>query len=231
MRIIIFGLLFLCLSGSALSYTSAELLASINFARTNPRGFAEAVKSLSSFYTNGAWKYSSETNCYQNAFDWLSAAPAVPALQSSTVAIAAALGHSRWMASTFNDLSHTGKDGSSISTRFTALSTWDWANSNYKMAINENIAVTPSKFVSVNDWTFMWIADCGLYPTKGHRDNIFSTRISHYGCAEAVGTWVNKWENNRRYENSIFATCDGNTAVKPLDSFLSSAIYTEAQQC
>ena len=204
MRSSVLSILLLCLFGFSLQgFTHTQLLEAVNFARTNPVAFSETAK-LSWRFWNAktlTWVVSSrEVDCYKNAYDWLqTSAPILPALQESYVAVFAAYFQSKYLATVLNSLSHSGADGSSPYDRLVRAG--DFTSGSW--AMNENIAGTNPAHLSANDWVFQWIADCGYLTSKGHRDNIFSRTITHYGCSEVASTtgWV-------------YVTCDGVTEMR-----------------
>ena len=216
MRSIALSLLVVCLFGSSLQvFTYTQFLDAINLARTNPSVFADQIQSSSVFFNKATGKWADvwwEPNCNQNAYTWLkSVAPMAPLLHSD-IAVYAASKHTRWMAHTLKKLSHTGENGSTLRTRITEAGTFDvcWA-------LNENIASTGQAYTSANEYVFQWIADCGLNP-KGHRDNIYSTKITHYGCAEVKDPLAENY----------FATCDGVTKMTFKPELRGNAHYLEA---
>ena len=218
----IISLLFLlCIVGSSIQvFTPKEMLDAINFARTQPKLFAETAKLNTRWYKNGAfvpYTTSSPTTppesatCYQDGYNWLlNVAVGVPALLQSQVAELAAASQSIYLANVLKKLSHTGEGGSQFWERlqsFGSYATGAWGS-------NENIASTSAPWASANDYVFQWISDCGTL-SRGHRTNIFSTAITHYGCADVqdpLSTWT-------------YATCDGSTAMILLASAKTSPLY------
>ena len=216
MRRIVLSILLVCLFGASLQgFTHTQILAAVNLARTNPKAFAETAKKNPRFFSNGAWVASAyEANCHLNTYNWLvKSAPVRPALLEAAVAVFAAFKHSKWLALVKKTLSHTGENNSQPLDRLKAAGTF----ASGSWAMNENIAMVYPAWPSANDWVFQWIADCGQ-PSRGHRNNIYSTSITHYGCAEYKDATRDMW----------YATCDGTVAMNLNAGIKTSATYREA---
>ena len=192
----------ICLLGYSLQgYTHTQLLEAINFARTNPKEFAETAFIGKSFWNakKQAWGDTpGEPGCFQKAYDWLkNEAPVLPPFIESPVAVLAAYKHTKWMATSVpNKFGHRGENGSWPIDRVFQLGTFDSKG----WGFNENLAGAKPG-ISPNSWVFQWITDCGVNP-RGHRDNIFSTKVTHYGCAEYAS--ATRW---------TYITCVGVSAM------------------
>ena len=219
MRSSVLSILLLCLFGLSLQgFTHTEILAAVNFARTKPFEFSETAKLTWRFWNAKTltWVVSSrEVDCYKNAYDWLrTKAPKLSPLAGSRVAVYAAYYHTKYLATVLNKLSHDSADGTKASARIERAGTY----ASGSWAMNENIAGAMPGHQSANDWVFQWIADCGYLTVKGHRDNIYSTSITHYGCSEVPS--ATGW---------VYVTCDGVTEMKFRPEIESnSALLSEA---
>ena len=225
MRRIALSILVLCLFGASLTqttpaapvpFTPAELLAAVNYARTQPKLFAEEVKKITNYFANGVWQKDYwEENCYLNAYNWLlNEAPAgLRPFIGSPTNIIAAIRHNRWIAESNHQLSHSGADGS-----------WPWVRLKRVGVFigcwraNENIAQSWRHYASANAYVFQWIADCGI-ASRGHRLNIYDAAITHYGCAEHQDT-VNR--------DNWYSTCVGSTAMTLNDAVRSDPDFAAA---
>ena len=215
MNKIISALFLLCIVGSSIqAFTPKQMLDAINFARTQPKLFAQTAKLNPRWYLNGAFLPYRQTNdvatCYQDGFNWLDtvALPLAPLQQSQAAELAAAT-QSIYLANVLKTLSHTGEGGSQFWQRLQAFGTFSGA-----WKANENIAMTSAPWKSANDYVFQWISDCGT-PSRGHRTNIFSTAITHYGCSDIQDP----------ASTATYATCDGCTAMTLLASAKTSPLY------
>ena len=175
MKVALLALVLLCSIGFSQQLTAQQLIQAVNKARTNPLYYAGLINS---WYTSkGVLGKTNDVNCYKEAEDFLRAKTPLTAYKESIVADLAAWRHSKWMKET-GTFSHTGISASNPKTRLDWVGTWPTAAFGY----NENIAWF-SAGATAEAYVVLWIADCGV-TSRGHRNNIYSTTVQQYGCAD-----------------------------------------------
>ena len=202
MKVALLALVLLCSIGLSQQLTAQQVIQAVNKARTNPVYYANLINSQ---YTSKNIKgTSNDPNCYTEAETFLRAKVPLTAYTESIVADLAAWRHSKWMKET-GTFSHTGLSGSNPKTRLDWVGTWPTAAYGY----NENIAWF-SAGATAEAYVVLWIADCGI-ASRGHRNNIYSTTVQQYGCADF----------------SYYATCVGTQPIN-LQAAITDADLTAA---
>ena len=175
MKVALLALVLLCSVGFSQQLTAQQLIEAVNFARVYPIDYANRINS---WYTSkGILGTANDPNCYAEAESFLRSRAGLQPYQESLVADLAAWRHSKWMKET-GTFSHTGLSASTPRTRLEWVGTWPTA----ALALNENIAWF-SAGATAEAYVVLWIADCGV-ASRGHRNNLFSTTVSQYGCAD-----------------------------------------------
>ena len=198
--LLIIALFALC--GLSYQLTAQQIIQAVNKARVRPSYYADLIRAQ---YTGkGIRGTSNDPNCYKEAEDYLRARTVLPAYIESIVADLASWRHSKWMKET-GTFSHTGISASNPKTRLDWVGTWPTAAYGY----NENIAWF-SAGATAEAYVVLWITDCGV-TSRGHRNNIFSTTVQQYGCADF----------------SYYATCVGTQPIN-LQAAVTDADLTAA---
>ena len=198
--LLIIALFALC--GLSYQLTAQQIIQAVNKARVRPSYYADLIRAQ---YTGkGIRGTSNDPNCYAEAEGAMRAQGPLRGLGENLVADLAAWRHSNWMATT-KIFSHTGVGGSSPKTRLEAVGAWPSAAYSY----NENIAWF-SAGATAEAYVVLWITDCGV-TSRGHRNNIFSTTVQQYGCADF----------------SYYATCVGTQPIN-LQAAVTDADLTAA---
>jgi uncharacterized protein YkwD len=158
-----------------------EVLSSLNTARTSPATVAGWLEELSHDFTGNrlkrpAWPIAVQTSegvaAVREAIAALRAQSAVPALSLSAPLSAAARDQAMDLGRT-GATSHTGSDGSTVTTRVARYATW-------RLSLSENIDYAP--MMSGRDVIESLIVDDGV-PDRGHRRNIYEPTSRFVGIA------------------------------------------------
>jgi Cysteine-rich secretory protein family len=169
--IIVLSLAFGCDDGNdgvrQLAQDEIDVLDYVNFARTDPQGFAETH--LLDSYNNG------QDN---GAYEDLMAREPVGALTIHQDLQSAAYSHSVDMADNCESMQHDSCDGSSFSDR---VSSFYLGNT-----MAENIAWN---YVGGLNVVLAWIIDNGI-PSLGHRLNIMNGAYEHMGISHYKAYWT-----------------------------------------
>ena len=209
MRIILAVSLVLCLLGSSLQRSKASLksrrqnglghewsgltsnnspskiLAVINYARTNPKGFAAQAKADPMFYTNGIKQR--VPNCIPEAIMFLNQQKALPPFTFSEVFTLAAYQHSAYQAKV-NKLTHTQDGQYKVAKDRVRRWTTQTNAEAYQLVASGSVSIREAF-----NMVFSWMADCQTL-RSGHPSGIFSSP-THMGCAEVDNS------------NGYFITC------------------------
>jgi len=136
-----------------------------NYARTNPSAIAAKIAARLAKETN---QNAEPALSMKDAIAWLATQPAVSALSWNRAIMHACMDHARDQAST-KQFSHTGSDGSSMSTRI--------ARYGDAQTTGENLAMG---YTTAEDFILALIIDSGI-PTRGHRINTY-LKAYNYGA-------------------------------------------------
>ena len=168
----------------------SQLVAAINFARTNPRGFAARAKQSTVYFNKGVpVKYSSDPNCVEIAFNFLLNQKPLPAFGHSEVLTLAAYQHTAYMVRK-NQLTHY-EPGTPYNMPGDRVKRWT-TQANADAGEIANVSGHVKR--DLIDVILQWIVDLNV-PDRGHRAAIFSG-ATHIGCAEISSS------------SGSYATCD-----------------------
>ncbi len=178
MKVFLAAIVAILLVGASLQVTSQQIIQAVNQARANPASWATKIQTK--FVSAGRKGPSSDPNCYADAVTRLKSQAALAPLKESAVGDLAAALHTEYLVKN-NLFSHTGEGGSTPDKRIDAAGTRAAGAWSY----NENIAWMSAN-PTAEAFIEMWLTDCGVL-SRGHYNNIYSTRVTHYGCYEMSG--------------------------------------------
>ena len=173
-------ILAIVLFASTNALTAQAIIAAVNFARKNPLIIRDRIKAQFPNMTGTA----SDATCYSDAINFLSVQAPLPPLAEDPTADFVTWDHSRYCVRTLNKISHTGAGGSNPGDRLKTAGIFNGA-----WSYNENIAVTyrqNTDYPPADEFIIMWITDCGV-ASRGHRANIYSTKVDRQGCGVFQG--------------------------------------------
>ena len=194
-------ILAIVLFASTNALTAQKIIAAINFARKYPKIIAQRIQAQ--FPNTKGWDI--DPTCYSDAITFLNAQAPLPPLKENLAADLSTYLHSKYCAQVFKGLTHRGVGNSDAGSRLAEVAT---GGGGWNEIIAEICRPNPV-FPPAEEYIMMWINDCSV-PSRGHRNSIFATYVTHIGCGAAMAPPNGPWY-------STVVTCMGTNAavIKP----------------